>query len=140
MAEGELWEADTDADEEEAENEDPTGEPGGGGVASLPPPPPPAAVNSSFSPLSDGRGLLRGDWAREVGKKGKMGEAFAGLKLPKEPPVQSPLPEAPADAAAKIKGESATREDDDSMLSEAAIAAAAVEAIKVVEDEGGEDA
>jgi len=70
-----------------------------------------------------------------------MGDAFAGLKLPKEPPVQSPLPEAPADAAAKMKGESATREVGEPGPPVIVVAAAAAaEAIKLEEGEGGEEA
>ena len=76
-----------------------------------------------------------------MGKNGKTGEAFAGLKLPKEPPVQSPLPEAPADAAAKMKGESATREVGEPGPPVIVVAAAAAaEAMKLEEEEGGEEA
>lgn len=135
VAEEELKEADADPEEEEAEKEEPVGEPGGGGDA-----PPAAAAKSSFPTSSSaGRGLFRGDWAREVGKKGKTGEAFAGLNMPSEPPVHSPLPEAPADAAANIKGESATREVGKPMLSGGAIASANAEAIKGEEEEGKEE-
>lgn len=143
VAAKEAEEADAGAEEEEAaEKEDPAGEPGGGGdPPPSPPPPPPAAVNSSSA---EERELLRGDWAwaKEVGKNGKTGDAFAGLKLPKEPPVQSPLPEAPADAAAKMKGESAMREVGEpgpSVLVVAA-AAAAAEAMELEEEVDGEEA
>lgn len=62
------------------------------------------------------------------------------MKLPKEPPVQSPFPETPAAAAAKMKGEFAMWEVGEPGPSVVVVAAAAAtEAIESEEQKGREE-